>query len=436
MANHFKKQIFLNYINVTYSMISTKYRCSSMNIILFYLLFAVLYTSKAQVQGCTDPAAINFNASATSNDGSCIYAPTTLSPIKSIILSSRLRETSGLCIEQDSIWTHNDDADINLYKCSMNDSGYSAYPMQSLKNTEWEDISNDSAYIYLGDFGNNASGNRKDLHILRIEKSLLMKGIVKADTINFSYEDQVDLNAVPANTTDFDCEAMIVGKDSMYLFTKMWSMQKTTMYSLPKLPGMYKAKKNAQIDSQGLITGACFLEDKRLIILCGYSNLLQPFLLYLYDYPNYNVSQGNKRKVSINLPFHQIEGITTKDGLLLYCSNERFTQSFITIPQALHHIDNSSIIQAYLSRNTTSIESRETSPFISIFPNPGEQSITIQCKSEHIGKPFKIVSYDGKLVFSGILDNDKCTLSVQDYPNGSFIFTIDGMNCYSFTIMH
>jgi hypothetical protein len=40
--------------------------------------------------------------------------------------------------------------------------------------------------IYLGDFWNNSAGNRKDLHILRIEKSTVETN-PNIDTIAFSY---------------------------------------------------------------------------------------------------------------------------------------------------------------------------------------------------------------------------------------------------------
>jgi hypothetical protein len=39
-------------------------------------------------------------------------------------------------------------------------------------NKDWEDFTRHT-YFYIGDFGNNVSGNRKDLHILRIEKESL-----------------------------------------------------------------------------------------------------------------------------------------------------------------------------------------------------------------------------------------------------------------------
>jgi hypothetical protein len=36
---------------------------------------------------------------------------------------------------------------------------------QKIVNTEWEDYDTGQSLFYIGDFGNNVSGNRKDLRI-------------------------------------------------------------------------------------------------------------------------------------------------------------------------------------------------------------------------------------------------------------------------------
>lgn len=215
------------------------------NIMIHFLILIMYYTMpvQAQVRGCTDPLANNYNVSATINDGSCTYPTITLTPEASINLPGVMRETSGLILDGDSLWTHNDDADINLYRFSIDDTTYTSFPMKGARNIEWEDISADDTYFYLGDFGNNSGGNRKDLHVLRIRKLDLYTGVMKYDTIRFSYEDQTISGSSAANTTDYDCEAMIVLRDIIYLFSKMWTTQKSVIYALPKSPGTYVAEK-------------------------------------------------------------------------------------------------------------------------------------------------------------------------------------------------
>jgi len=273
-----------------------------------------------------------------------------IKPLSSIKLDSRLREISGLVYWNTLLWGHNDDTDTNLY--SINPiSGVIEhnYLLPNVKNKDWEEIAQDSIYFYLGDFGNNFKGNRVDLHLLRIKKQSLLNDKIAIDTIAFSYSNQVDFEPKKSNTTDFDCEAMVVSKDSIYLFTKQWSSKKTSVYSLPKTPGNYIAKFKETFDVDGLITGATFCERQRLIVLCGYSSFLKPFVYILLDYKGNHFFSGKTIKVGVELPFHQVEGIATVDYLHYFLSNEAFVKKpFVNNLQQLHFIDLTTYLESYL----------------------------------------------------------------------------------------
>ena len=104
-----------------------------------------------------------------------------------------------------------------------------------------------------------------------------------------------------ANTTDFDGEAFVVLQDSIYIFAKQWTTQKSSVYSLPKIPGTYVAQLKETLSVKGLITGATLLPKNKGIVLCGYSKMLKPFVYLLYDYKNNVFSSGNKRKIKLKL---------------------------------------------------------------------------------------------------------------------------------------
>jgi hypothetical protein len=109
------------------------------------------------------------------------------------------------------------------------------------------------------------------------------------------------------------------------------------------------AQKRASFGIQGLVTGATLLERERLLVLCGYSGILQPFIYLLYDYPQNEFFSGNKRKVNLSIPFLQVEGITTNDGLIYYLSNESFVlEPAANTPQQLHLVDLSGLLEEYL----------------------------------------------------------------------------------------
>ena len=310
-----------------------------------FLFFLILTSSYGQISGCTDALAKNFNPNATNNDGSCVYASVKVKTKTSVKLEDSLMETSGLMPFDNLLWTHNDDHDNTIYGLDSNGKIQKKVKLEKIKNNDWEEISQDSSYIYIGDFGNNFQGNRKNLHFLRIEKKSFLSNKPLIDTISFSYSNQTDFGIQKENSTDFDCESFVVSKDSIYLFAKQWSQKKTSIYVLPKIPGKYSAKLKETLDVSGLITGATLLASGKGIVLCGYSGMLQPFLYLLYDYKNNDFLAGNKRKIKLSLPFHQVEGIESLDGKLFYFTNESLIRKpILKIPQQIHTVD----LSAYL----------------------------------------------------------------------------------------
>jgi len=317
--------------------------------ILFFLF--VFKVSYAQISGCTDPLSVNYNQAATENDGTCIYKNLKIKPDYSIKLSDSIKETSGLINFDNLLWTHNDDHDKTIYGIDSLGKIKKKIILSQVTNHDWEEISQDSTHLYIGDFGNNFSGNRNDLHILKIEKKSFLEGNPIIEAISFKYSNQTDFSIQKSNTTNFDCEAFIVSKDSIYLFTKQWKSSKTDIYVLPNQSGNHIAKFKNTIDTKGLVTGATYLEDKKIIALCGYSTTGKTFLYLLYDFKDHDFLSGNKRKIDLKLRFHQIEGITTKDGLHYFITNESLVRKpILNIPQQIHYLDLSSVLGSYLHK--------------------------------------------------------------------------------------
>lgn len=319
---------------------------------VFILVFlCVYYMLNAQIKGCTDPLSKNYNPEATINDGSCEYKQASAAPMLSVDLTDETEETSGLILWIDSLYTHNDNTDINLYALDTVTGGVSrTISLKGSVNKDWEDIAQDEDYLYIGDFGNNVGGNRTDLNILKVSKASLRDSLPQIEKIYFSYSDQEDLTKLKSNTTNFDCEAMLVSRDSIYLFTKQWSAKNTSVYALPKSAGKYTAKLKATFDVKGLITGAAYLEDKKLIVLCGYNGMVHPFFYLLYDFKDHDFFSGNKRKIIMdNMSFSQVEGIATLNGLDYFVTNEHLDRKpFINTTQSLHKFNLKEFLKNYI----------------------------------------------------------------------------------------
>ncbi|KFF02442.1 hypothetical protein [Flavobacterium reichenbachii] len=317
---------------------------------ILFLLF-LFNVSYGQLSGCRDSLSKNYNAKAEVNDGSCVYKSLKIKPEYSIILSDSVKGTSGLITFDNLLWTHNDDHDTTLYGLDSLGKIRKKIILSTLTNNNWEEISQDDTHLYIGDFGNNNSGNRTDLQILKIEKKSLLTENPIIERISYSYSDQRNFSAQKPNTTNFDCEAFVVSKDSIYLFTKQWKSSQTNIYVLPNLPGNHIAQFKNTLNTKGLVTGACYLEDKKIIALCGYSKTGKTFLYLLYDFKNNDFTSGNKRKINLKLPFHQVEGITTKDGSHYFITNESLIRKpILNVPQQIHYFDLSSLLNFYLNK--------------------------------------------------------------------------------------
>jgi hypothetical protein len=391
------------------------------NIILLGIFF--MQISFAQ-NGCTDPLANNYDISATINDGSCTYNATSISPTQTFNLSNTINETSGLIEWNNFLYTHNDNSDINLYEINKNDGSITQnLTLNGLSNIDWEEISQDATHIYIGDFGNNSSGNRTNLKIYKIEKTTLYTS-PQIEVINFNYSNQTDFSPQSANTTDFDCEAFVVTNSEILLFTKQWTTEQTAIYNLPKTAGTHTATLLTTLNVSGLITGATLVDQYKIIALSGYSSSINPFIYLIYDYNNTNFQNANKRKLTINLALHQIEAISSTNGLDFFLSSESLIYlPFVNNPQKMFtfSLNNylSDYISNYLNIETTNISNNE----IIIFPNPTKNFIEIEGKWS-LYKKYKIVDVFGKTKIQGTLDNQK--IELVNIEAGIYFMQIEG----------
>lgn len=268
-----------------------------------------------------------------------------------------LNESSGLMFWNGKLWSHNDSsgADSIFSFSPSSPTDINSYWVGA-PNKDWEAIDHDEHYVYIGDFGNNALGNRDNLRIFKIEKESLLSGSPVVDTIYFSYFDQTDYTPTEKpESTNFDCEAFVVTTDSIYLFTKEWLDKETTLHALPKIPGRYTAMYMGKYDIGGLVTDATYLPNKRILALCGYStNYLKQFLYIFYDFENDNFFSGKKHKFTLNVGLvpHQIEGMATLDGNTYYFTNEYKSVS----PQRLHVFDVSEYFKNYMRLPETALK--------------------------------------------------------------------------------
>lgn len=295
--------------------------------IIFFLICICTLQVKSQIVGCTDEKAINYDANAEINDGSCLYSRTFHKPKKVIKrLPYEVSESSGLIYWRNAYWTHNDSGGENvLYRLdSITGKIVQKITVEGATNIDWEEIDQDEQFIYIGDFGNNA-GNRKNLLIYKIDKATIPDSIdasVSSEIIHYRYGDQENFD-IRYGQHDFDCEAMIVFNDSLYLFTKNWANLSSRLYALPKIPGDYTIYPLDEYGVDGLVTGASIDYDNGIIVLCGYKNY-NPFVLIINNFTRNDFFSGNKRRIDLkDLKGTQTEGIAYSGNYDFVISSEK-----------------------------------------------------------------------------------------------------------------
>ncbi len=248
-------------------------------------------------------------------------------------LSKKVNESSGVILYQDCIWTFNDSGgEPELYKTDKK-TGKVIKTVRIINGTnhDWEDITQDDEYIYVGDFGNNR-GNRKNLAIYKILKKDIGKGEkvdVNAEIISFSYNDQQSFE-MKRQKNNFDCEAITGYGDSLIIFSKDWADRKSRMYKLPKVPGDYKIDPVDVFNVNGLITGADYNSSTGDLILVGYKDYV-PFVFLFNGF--YGNDFAAAKIFRINFPAMkdaQTEGVvwSDDDNIVITCEDTKaFKQS-------------------------------------------------------------------------------------------------------------
>jgi hypothetical protein len=337
---------------------------NSMKYILSILLyFAFANNAYAQVYGCTDPQASNFNANATNNDGSCLYASRSYSPPLRAVLTEALREISGIIYFKGKILALNDGGGGNLLYMLDTSNGniVQTITLEGATNIDWEDIAQDSGYVYVGDIGNNVDGNRKDLCIYKIARAAFDHSgnfTIPATSIQkifFSYADQTNFSATGPNNTRFDCESLLIRRDRIHLFTKNWVGSHCVHYSLPVDSGTHVAQRLDSLNTSSiLITGADIGGDDE-ILFTGYSELgsCAMYLVYGFDSTEYFFKTGNKRRIQLpsTLTSGQLEAVCFVNATHGFTANEYLTQGFINVSNRLRFFAVSQFIIDYYENN-------------------------------------------------------------------------------------
>jgi hypothetical protein len=240
-----------------------------------------------------------------------------------------LRESSGiLTFNGSTVWSHNDSGgEPKLYEIDVQSGAIiRIVTLDGATNKDWEDLTKDDRNnVYVGDFGNNRE-SRRNLCIYKIADPTLLPPSATAPTqrIGFKYADQKDFPPLK-NNRNFDCEAFIFYRDSLYLFTKNHSTPYngyTKLYRLPADEGDYTAE---PIDSfrtgrnkiSSFVTAAALSPDNKKLAL------LSSDKVYIFsDWKGANFFKGKLKIIPLGT-LTQKEGVCFINNHQLWISDEK-----------------------------------------------------------------------------------------------------------------
>ena len=258
-------------------------------------------------------------------------------------LDNRLYETSGLIHYRDRLWTINDSGnDPVLFSIDIETGKVlQEILIENAENADWEALAQDSTHIYICDVGNNY-GRRQKLTIYKVAKnSIPVSGHAKvgAEIIQYVYSGRPENNN-PFKNSAYDCEAAFTSGENIFLFTKDWTNQSTTLYTCPTSPGTYDLEPRKTFPVNGLITGADINRDNGSIVLCGYRDGVS----FVWIYKDFNPSDYSHAK-SIYYEYPEFgrlqnEGIAiaSPERVYMSCENNQF-------PPAMYRLDLGSILK-------------------------------------------------------------------------------------------
>ena len=387
----------------------------------FLLIFLSLPSWMFAQFGCTDPLAENFDPTAQWNDGSCEYLPTSIVPNLLSNLPEDVRETSGILVDENGIWTHNDSGHTPALFL-LHPTQFTLERVLAIKNApniDWEELTRNETHVFIGDFGNN-NGNRQDLRILRFEKHLLNDvslDSIEVDVISFHYPDQTDFTS--SSNHSFDCEAFVFHNDSLHLFTKHWGNEFTKHYVLPNELGHHTAILRDSIWVGGQVTASAIQGDS-LIALIGYAPpFYEPFMFLLWDFEFGLPFSGNKRRVEMGTlnDMGQQEAIAFTNDFKGYITSEELTQ--INRPARIYAFD---IGHLFSLASLDELLSHET---VQVFPNPTTDFLKVTVPSK-LTTDLKLFVYaiNGQLVLThqNLINNE--TINVGHLQRGTYQIVI------------
>lgn len=241
-------------------------------------------------------------------------------------LPSEINETSGLAMRFGKLWTINDSGDgAFLYKLNVSNQFIETkLKVTDAVNYDWESLAQDDANLYIADCGNNA-GKREKFQIYQVpwhEIDVAPNGSrLSSERINVSFAGQHGY--FEAYEHNYDCEAITVVENKLWMFSKNWADSQTQLYQAEIGVTPQTLSPIQTLPVNGLITAVDYYAPTGRLALLGYSKqrLFGHAFIWLFDVVGDKIDLS--RAQYYELPeYAQWEGLIWKNDKTLLISAE------------------------------------------------------------------------------------------------------------------
>ena len=240
---------------------------------------------------------------------------------KSYDLPSPLAEISGMVSIGDTVFAINDSGNGSfIYLLNASDFTLTAtVRLGSIRNIDWEELSFFDGNLYIGDFGNNF-GNRQDLAIYRLTLENLFDRSPSPGKIQFNYAAQVSFKPIPGKHP-WDCEALVVTREGIWLFSKNWKDRNTILYRINDELKHYSVTAVDTLEIDFLVTGSFLDSESDELFFCGYLKK-RTYLAIIRDYSYSGFSTEPEVYYIPEIENMQVESLFVKDNYI-YLASEK-----------------------------------------------------------------------------------------------------------------
>lgn len=207
-----------------------------------------------QLLGCSPTPAIN---------------PVPLTSLKAV------QETSGLLCFENKLWTINDSGNSpNLYQVDPQHGVVSSSVATDANNQDWEALTLMGNQLIVADIGNN-SGSRRRISLYLFDWPLQHGKTANSQRIELPYPTPNTIVAdapVQPYMHNLDAEALAVNPDGLFLFSKNWLADSSTVYRVDLNKVSLTTLTNIN-GLPGMLTDVSWAPQAQLFVATGYRNI-------------------------------------------------------------------------------------------------------------------------------------------------------------------